>query len=371
MNRKQEIRLGLIALAALFLLGFGSAHFGIVSHTYNAKAYCPLAEDGVTDDAAALNACILRVGNSGGGVLLFAGSVAQSVTIDNQHWNVTLQGYGSDISHNVGNQLAGCSATFKWIGANGGIQVWFHSPEDVNGQKRSGGGVQGMCFNSGQTTPNTGAYYGIRLSSWNKATISGNFFYQEQVAGILMDVVTDLFDPRDDQGNVIESNDSSNYSSAQKNDYGGLLVLQGDVNNPAGGNGGTGRSANVSLNTFRNNTALIKNGIGFDIYDTDHNSLYESRSLVYPGGTGAGMVLECTNGTAGAARKNYIAGWSGAFIARGTVSCATPSTNNYLDMFDDANGSSYTIEPGASITCGYKTNGTIGSCTTGDLKRRR
>lgn len=346
--------------------------------SYDAKKFCGIKEDGATDDSTALNACIVTIGALGGGtILLPQGTIAAASTIDNQYSNVALQGAGIDLIHNILPNLGQCGTILKWTGADHGTQVWFHSPSDDNGQKRGGGGVSGICFNSGKVAANTGADYGLRITSWRGGQFSFNFFHQEQLGGILFDLVTNLYDVRDDQFNIVEGNVTFNAAASNNNDAGDGIILKGDDAPPSSGSHGTGTAANVSANTFISNYSYVKNGSAIHCYDTDHNVFLHNAANKLPGGTGTGFLMEGSNGSSiGACHKNYIIGWSGGgdtggvtagIIAKGTASYTYPSYGNILIAYDDANLSAVSCEAGAKLEAGFRTDGVFGADSCGTL----
>ena len=347
---------------------FPNPSLGTFTNTYDAKAVCGIKADGVTDDSGALNSCISAIGTLNGGVIqLPRATIAVANTVDNQFPNVCIQGYGTDFPHNTGAQGVYAATTLLWTGSSGGTMVWWHTPEgNDSGTKLSGGCVRGIYFNSGKVASNTGANYGLRVTSWVYGDFSNNYFWQMQVSGMLFDLVVHLFDPRDSQHNVIENDRCYNAAASNNNEAGDCLELVGDASAPSGSHG-TGTAANVSVNYVNNLYDYNQNGFAVHFYDTDHNHVYNTVSNTCCAGTGGSILFEgSNNGTGFTARKNDVTGISGGkVLVRGTTTYTYPSSNNILSNTDTGNGTSVTVETGATINCGVDTAGNTGACSQG------
>ena len=339
---------------------------GNFSATYDAVVAFGVKADGVTDNSTVLNTAIVTVGSAGGGIIqLPRGIIAIVNTVVCNYSSVMLIGYGTDVPHKTGTPLQFCATILQWTGVSSptNIMVSWATPDgNVNGLKMSGGGVCGIGFNSGVTTANTGAGVGLEIKSWSRGYFANNLFYEMQTTGINMNLVTTLFDVRDSENNIISNNLIWNQKATLNLNADGIQ-LNGDVNQPSGGSGGTGIAADIAENYFYNNHAQMYNGVGYHLFDSDHNYFYSCTAGNV--GTGYGVVLEGSNGTAGACRDAFFIGYTGATIWARATGYTTPSTLNLVDLMDT--NTVIIVDSGAQLACGSRTDGSFGYCSSSPL----
>jgi hypothetical protein len=339
-----------------------------LTNTYDAVRFCGIKADQVTDDSAALIACATTIHNIGlgGGIIQMPTTIsalANEVVIP--YSNISIRCYGADTVHTIGNQGVNASGGFLWTGANGGTMISFATPDgNVNGIKQSGGGVQGCYFNSGMTTSNTGAGGGLEIKSWYGGDFSNNFFYEMQTTGINMDLVTTLYDARDAQLNILSHDTCWNQASGSNNANADCVQMNGDVNAPVSGTHGTGNAANVSLNTVIALRALVDNGAGLHMFNSDHNHIFGVTGSAT--GTGIGIECEGTNGTAGPCRESDLHHvMAGNGITLRAAGYSNPSSGTMLDEISSQ--TPVTVEAGATCAEGFDDLLRFGYCTTSPL----
>ena len=358
--------------------------------------------DGVTDDTTAFQAAVdYAASQNGGTILVPPGTFLISSTIVINTANIILQGEGSAWNHSSSPQISEAASVLKWSGAAGGTMIRFVSDGGTSGQKQSGGGVEDICFDSGATISGTGASYGVRISSWNRAFFTGLYFYEFQVAAMLFDCVPYLNDARDPQMN--RTIDCASRNSVNGN--GGLLKLYGDrtagaawtiatsylaedlvtdsslsykaLRNNVGATPGTSPNdwvqvtgasatgANVSLNHFEQLGGYFTNGNFIDIYNTDHNFFFNTRAQRLSSGTGYVVAFQGSNFTTNTsapfngkgARYNTFIGFSGGYSGRayGSPTYLYPSFANNILVGDSGNNfpsplkGLMTVDTGASV----------------------
>ena len=264
--------------------------------------------------------------NNGGRILLPRGTYTWGTLIDVPYANVMFQGDGGDGHHGVGTQGATAATVLKWIGADGGTMMHIRSPEGASNQKLYGGGAHDLYWDSGVTTANTGADYGLRISSRDQGSYENLFFRAFRVRGLRLDCVTTLGEVRDTQNNRFVNCHSRN---TYDNTDGGLLELMGDETLVA-------TPANVSLNTFYDCGAVFNAGVAYKFGDSDHNWFINCR---------ANRLFHDTSGTVTMTIADpCVASWTGhgmvdGMVTRFTTTGALPTglavgTNYYISVID-------------------------------------
>jgi len=302
--------------------------------------------DGTTDDTTAIQAAIDAAEASLGGLVQFDSSIYKiTAALTVEETAVFLVGQGVDHWHDLNGPTPTKSTVLKWGGASGGTMIKMASPEGAGNQKKVGGGISHMTFNSGVTTNGTGASYGVEFLSWNGAELHHLYFYEPQVAGLRMGTVTTLGEARDPQHNRISYVFGKNYINLT----GGMVLLDGDI-----AAGGAPASANVSLNYFEGLGMVFKDGEAFKLKNSDHNFFVNCRAFRHPTGTGFGIGLHGSNAGTGSelvARANTFIGFSGGNVIRAysTTTYTNPSAKNVFIDIDDGNNTFYpTIEAGTT-----------------------
>ena len=292
--------------------------------------------DGVTDDTAAIQAAINSAKTIGRATTVTANGtfkITSTLVVDAS--NITLQGAGSDTSHDVGSQGAGARATLVWAGSAGGTILRFASPTGASNQACGGGGANNLFF-----ACNNSAAIGLQVLSWRKGTFENLFFENPTTVGVDVGVVASLGEARDTQNCYFRNLGSRQFEVT--GGLGGLIRLGGDA------------SANTSLNMFEQLDCSFLNGTAYLLNNSDNNLFIRVRAFRAGGGTGNAIVFNGSNsGAAEVARSNIFLQLSsnGAMpiIMRGTSSFTHPSTDNSALFLDYDNGyTPPTFETGAT-----------------------
>jgi len=303
--------------------------------TVNVKDF-GVVGDGVADDTAAFQAAIDSAKAGGRSTTIIINGIMNiSSTIIVDASNITLQGEGSDTSHDVGIQGAKAKTTLKWVGSNGGVIIKFASPTGASNQACNGGGVNNLFF-----ACNNIAAIGLQVLSWRKGKFENLYFDNPTTVGVDVGVVATLGESRDTQ-NCYFCNLSSRHFETTGG-VGGLLRLGGDA------------TANTSLNMFEQLDCSFTNGSAYLFNNSDNNFFIRIRAFRSIGGSGNAIVFNGSDtASSQTARSNIIihVSCNGALpiLVRGTTSFTHPSSYNSVLMLDYDNGYAIPIfETGAT-----------------------
>jgi hypothetical protein len=326
------VQSGVTKRAAVNNIGFQPAGANAVLRTAQTK----MLETISVADYTNLTAAITAAKTSGRPtVILINGDITVSATIVVDAPNITLQGAGSDTSHDVGSQGAGARAKLIWAGSAGGTVLQFASPVGAANQACGGGGATGLYIACGNS-----AAIGLQVLSWRKGTFENLHFDNPTTVGLDVGVVATLGEARDTQNCYFRNLSSRHFEVT--GGTGGLIRLGGDA------------TANTSLNMFEQLDCAFLNGTAYLFNNSDNNYFVRPRAFRAGGGTGSAVVFNGSNASASeVARSNTIVNLTtnGALpiICRGTTTFTHPSLDNSLLLLDFDNGyTPPTIETGAS-----------------------
>ena len=297
--------------------------------------------DGVVDDTLAIQSavdaasttdipCVIR--------LLEKHFITSTIYVLNS--NITIEGAGSDIDHDIGSQGSNAKTQLIWGGSSNGTMMWYTSTSGISNQKKSGGGVKNIYF-----AANDIAGYGLRISSWDRGTFENLHFNNPKIFAISMGVVSSLGEARDNQYNRFINCSSRHWETT--GGTGGLLEC-----------GGITSSSNTSFNHFEILKTKIKNGNGIVLNNCDGN--YFNRCVIYrlTSGTGNAVICNGSNSPEDHARSNIFVNLSATepntftpvpIVCKGTTSFTYPSENNNFFLLDVENVTPFpTVETGAT-----------------------
>lgn len=296
------------------------------------------AGDGVTDDAAAIQAAIDYLASANGGVLNFAAktyAIGSTLLISTD--NVFLRGRGSNMPVDSGTG-ASQATELLWTSASASTIVNFETPTGTGNAKRSGGGASGIYLKG-----NGVASIGLRVCSWAKG-----YFGDLHVSGVTTAAYkstcwssTQLSEAADTQYCVWDRCSWRLIQTAAEQSADGLVITSEAP--------GTS-TADSSLNQFRDCMGQTYNGHGIRLADADNNILVNCRPLIVTG-TGKSFRIE------GGYSNTFIGCPIGSKTAiLGTASGAfRNSTLNVFFSSDDANS---TGSPSVDAGCTYQWHGT-------------
>lgn len=285
------------------------------STTVSVKNYGAVC-DGVTNDAAAINAAVFAVGQ---GVVEFPpGSCAIASTVVIRQGTL-LRGLGRGGPH-----VAGATSQFStrllWTGSAGGTMVDMSPTTGAAAPAISGGGVVGMSLEC-----NTTAATGIQILSVREATFD-LYIDSCTTVGMKMGVVATLGDYRDTQRNVVTLISRQSPTTA-----GVGLEIDGDA------------TANTSVNYFpivHIQESQTREAI--NCKNADSNNFGQTHIFAGGGAPPAGIILRA-GGAGQSCRGNVFMlmepGPHG-LTAEGTASGVDPSQNNNIFQFNETNGAS-------------------------------
>lgn len=325
------VQSGVTKKATIDSIGFQQAETNAVLRTAQAKMRDTISVAdfiGLTD---AINAAKISGRPT---VIIVNGTISVSATIVIDASNITLQGAGSDTSHDLGSQGAKARATLAWAGSAGGTILQFASPVGASNQICGGGGANNLffaCFNN--------AAIGLQVLSWRRGTFENLHFDNPTTVGVDVGVVASLGEARDTQNCYFRSLSSRQLEVT--GGLGGLIRLGGDA------------SANTSLNMFEQLDCSFLNGTAYALNNSDNNLFIRARAFRAGAGTGNAIVFNGSNSAGEVARSNIFVSMStnGAIpiIMRGTSSFTYPSTDNSVLFLDYDNGyTPPTFETGAT-----------------------
>lgn len=292
------------------------------------------AHDGVTNDAAKIQAAIDYANSLGGGVVSFGPYIYAIAAELNVPRNVELLGQGSDHNHDIGTAFAQATTRLKWTGSAAGNMVLMQPATGASAQRLIGCGVRGISFDS-----NSGlAATGIKVRSLRGGEFEDLFGLEFSSAFIDLGVVTPLGENGSLQNCRFVNITSRNTVVSAT---GGLFILDGNTAaSPSG--------ANTSYNIFINCLGAVRDGIAFWLQNCDNNLFFGCRATVT--GTGKGVQFEGSNSNvADVARVNIFFQYgNAAILAKGTASYTFPSFGNRFFCLDKENGTALpTIEAGS------------------------
>jgi len=275
--------------------------------------------DGVTNDAAAIQAAINSVGASGGGVVKFTSSVYAITTgLTNVYNNVFLIGTGGGNARNGTPDFDQASSVIKWTGA-AGATMYLMGPTAGAQYGVKGGGVKDIFWEC-----NSVAATGIKVT-----TIKGSAFegvVVENCTTVAFDVATEptlTADPPDTQENWFTS----------------LTLIQQSATSGIGLRLNGTATGDVSVNHFGLIFILHRDGVGLDIGTAGGNSFDHVR--LFRSGTAVGVLLRASAGSsAQAAHRNvfvYLQAHTGGLTSQGTETAAFPAINNHVLNYTLAN----------------------------------
>lgn len=288
--------------------------------------------DGVTDDAAAINAAIAVVVAQGGGtVYVPPGTYKISSTIYVGYSDVRLIGAGRGDFHYTAPYYVSAT-TLTWAGTAGGTMVQF-APAGTQW-------ISGNCFEGIYLRGNLVADTGISVYSsfGGRYIVAGDSFTTRLMITGCASGVTETADCMQ---NYIEVRGNQGVSGC-----GPLLQMTGIST----ANSCFNRIGYVDGNYYGN---------GIEIYNADNNIFEHIRLYRQPGGSGAGVIL---NGGAPneEARGNIFIDCSpgaGGLLAIGTESATSASKENYILFYDTPNGAPLpSVGTGATLWYGTLDN---------------
>ena len=291
-----------------------------------------LASDGATNDSPIIDAAkeFLKR-NNGGAIILGAGDIAISTTIDIDSSNISLVGSGADRSHDIGGQGTLFATSLKWIGAASGTMVHVYSPTGGSNQKHIGCGVSKIYFNA-----NSLAGVGLLITSQNSGNYEDLHFHEFSTACLKLTAHT-LGEAADPQ-----INEFKRITCRQFNQTGAFVELDGIS------------TANASMNSFYDMSANFQNGDAFVLRNCDNNTFIRCRAVRAGGGSGNAIVAHGSNSAVGqVARSNLFLHFStnaAGIVAKGTTTYTYASHDNRIIMADKDNSTPVpTLETGATF----------------------
>lgn len=301
---------------------------------FNPKDY-GAAVDGVTDDAAALQATIDALPAEGGEVALPPGVMAIGSTIVISKSNVRLVGVGGDNRHNTAPFIFNAGSRLKWIGAAGGTMVRFTSTAGASNPKMTGGGLEGLVIDAAATAGRC-----LEILSWNSGRFRDLMLYDATIACLDMNVVASLADARDPQENIFERVNIAALSGSADG-------IRMDATTPG---------ANPSYNSFFGTIIHVNNGTGVKLSDSDNNWFDHFRIFVT--GSGNAVVFNGSNINAAYVPRDNVFNHlttQAAIIARGAPASFTyASGRNACWNMDQTNATVQpTVETGARLSYSY------------------
>lgn len=275
--------------------------------------------DGVTNDAAAIQAAINSVGASGGGVVKFTSSVYAITTgLTNVYNNVFLIGTGAGSARNGSPDFDQASTVIKWTGA-AGATMYLMGPTAGAQYGVKGGGIKDIFWEC-----NSVAATGIKHT-----TIKGSAFegvVVENCTTVAFDIATEptlTADPPD----------------TQENWYTSLTLIQQSATSGIGLRLNGTAAGDVSVNHFGLIFILHRDGVGLDIGTAGGNSFDHVR--LFRSGTAVGVLLRASAGSSvEAAHRNvftYLQAHTGGLTSQGTETAAFPALNNHVLNYTLAN----------------------------------
>ncbi len=301
---------------------------------------------GTADDTPVINQAITQISTFGGGILQLGRRHLIGSTINVAHSNITLLGYGADVTHDVGSEGAQAGTTLKWTGAPNGTMMQFASISPD--QKLSGGGVSEIFFDS-----NSGAAdIGLSIISWDSGLFDWLFFLEMTTACVSLSCLDTLGDAADTQQNIFRR-----VSSRQFNSTGSAFLLDGNL---AG-------THNTSFNVFEDIDVSIKDGTGYNLFNSDNNMFLRVRAFRALGGVGNGVVLHGGAIHDLCARGNSFYGYGATTIVCEELTTA-PSIGNRFIALDSDNHTPPPVnengDPVLPVTCKFSYTGTYDENTS-------
>lgn len=301
---------------------------------FNPKDY-GAAVDGVTDDAAALQATIDALPAEGGEVALPPGVMAIGSTIVISKSNVRLVGVGGDNRHNTAPFIFNAGSRLKWIGAAGGTMLRFTSTSGASNPKMTGGGLEGLVIDAAATAGRC-----LEIWSWNSARFTDLMLYDATIACLDMNVVASLADARDPQENIFEQLNIAALS-------GSADAIRMDAATPG---------ANPSYNTFIAALIYVKDGNGVNLFNCDNNWFDHFRIFVT--GTGKAVLFNGSNSNATYVPRDNVFNHlttQAPIVARGAPASFTYASgrNACWNMDQTNNTVQPTVEAGARLSYSY------------------
>lgn len=300
---------------------------------FNPKDY-GAAVDGVTDDAAALQATIDALPAEGGEVALPPGVMAIGSTIVISKSNVRLVGVGGDNRHNTAPFVLNAGTRLKWIGAAGETMLRFESVSGASNRKMTGGGLQGIVLDAAATAGRC-----LEIWSWNSARFTDLMLYDATIACLDMNVVATLADARDPQENVFEQVNIAALSGSADG-------IRMDAATPG---------ANPSYNSFYGSIIYVNAGTGANLFNCDNNWFHHFRIFVT--GAGKAVVFNGSNSDPVYVPRDNVFDHlttAGEIVARGTVSFTYAAGRNACINLDQTNNTVQpVVEAGTRLSYSY------------------
>lgn len=294
--------------------------------------------DGTTDNTAALRWAVSHGDSIGGVVQLPRGVIGIRDSVESQESNVLIRGYGGDHYHDAGTG-AKAATTLKMLqgGNPGAPMLTIRTPIGVGNSKRSGGGVQGVCFDGNQI-----AGEGVRIVSRSGGILHDIHYRNVTHAGLHMTCYP--------SGQIAETPDNRDWD-IDRNSW--RMLDYDTVWNAAGlhfsGDGLTG--PNTCFSSVRNSGGQTWNRPGFFVENSD-NVLFMNIKAQALGILNTPTPHPLAYGL-------YFGPWEGhkVFGVSGNIKIAgiasgypANSRTNMLMGIDAGNGSTLTMDEGCDCT---------------------
>lgn len=290
--------------------------------------------DGVSDDAAAIQAAIdWTAAQNGGTVQIATGTAVISTTLNITTGNVRLTGAGSNMFHDGGTTMTPATKLL-WSGGASPM-VYISTPAVVTNSKIYGSDASLLALDG-----NTVATYGILIVSANGGQYTDLFVTHVVTAGYKVSNWTagTLAEATDSQMNIFTRAEYRLTDNVGERSAHGFLLTSASP-------GLAG--ANTSYNSFFHCDGQVYNGIGLLFEDADNNSVYSTR--VVKAGGGANALIEIRGVTSDANHfYDCAAGGANAIKILGASSGYTgnPSKTTFLNL-DGSNGTQIPyLDPG-------------------------
>lgn len=330
--------------------GLDNRFIGSAASVFNVKAYGAVGDGSANDTTAILAAIAAAI--AVGGIVWFPAGVYKITSTLNLTGAVTLSGAGmAQFLFNIGSPLG---TRLVWGGSAGGTMINI-CPAAGATIPVYGAVVEGMSIEGGATNTSTGASVGVRLAAVAQCTLR-NLFLKECTTATIKT-----------EGTLDAAYLAANYATFSDYVFSCVFENLWIYNIASGGDGiylGSTYTADNTKTvggndpafcTFRHLHISYKNGNGITVADADDNAFYMigMSGGAAIGGTGYGIRLKAAGVAGHGARDNsFFMVWpgQGGVYAEGTASGASPSFNNSIYGYSDADSPpDPVVEAGATL----------------------